>query len=159
MEAANECSRDVTVGGMIVVTGAIKVGWHHRDEIRSELSPERFAQLDARYFRHRIPFVGRLERSGQQEVFGHRLWRVLRVDAGRTEKEQLFHPGIVGGPDDVCRDDKVVADEIGRKTAIGVNAPYPRGGKYDRVRFFLKEPLLGLGLPRKIECRSINRQD
>ena len=54
----------MAVLGMIIVTRAVEVGWHHGYEIAAILAPVRFAQLDTSDLCNGIPFVRRLELAG-----------------------------------------------------------------------------------------------
>ena len=73
-----------------IVAGTVEVGRHRRDEIGAVLPAIGLAQLDPGDLGDRVPFVRRLQRAGQQRVFGDRLRRELRVDAGRAEEQQLL---------------------------------------------------------------------
>ena len=65
-EAAQQRGRDVAVLRIVIVARTVEVGRHRGDEVAAVLPPVRLAQLDARDLGDRIPFVGRLERAGQQ---------------------------------------------------------------------------------------------
>ena len=72
----------MAVLGVIIVTGPIKIGRHHRDEVGAILPAIGFDELNAGDLGHRVPFVGRLKRSREQHLLAHRLRRQFGVDAG-----------------------------------------------------------------------------
>jgi hypothetical protein len=94
----------VTVIGVIIVAGAVEIGRHHRDEIGAVLLAVGLAQLDGGDLGDGVPFVGRLERAGQQRLLRHRLRRELRIDAGGTERQQLLDAAPERTTDDIQRD-------------------------------------------------------
>ena len=76
----------MAVFGMIIVAGSIEIGGHHRYEIAAVLAAVGLTQLDASDFCNRIPFVRRLELTGQQLIFAHGLLGEFRVNATRSEE-------------------------------------------------------------------------
>ena len=74
-----------------VVARAVEIAGHRADEVAAMLGARVVAELDARDLGDRIGFVRDLERTGQQGVFADGLRRELRVDAARTQEEQLAH--------------------------------------------------------------------
>jgi hypothetical protein len=81
--------------GMIVVARPVEVGWHYGDEIRAVLLTKGLYQLDTGDLGHRVPLIGRLQWSGQEHLFVHRLRRHFGIDAGRAEEEELLHTGAI----------------------------------------------------------------
>src|SRR5207245_10923763 len=69
---------------------------HHtpslHDALPILLSSVGLAQLEPCDLGDCVPLVRRLEWTGQQRAFRHRLRRQSRVDARRAEKDQLCHP-------------------------------------------------------------------
>ena len=88
-------------------------------------APIRLAHLQARDLGDRIPLVGRLERPGQQALLRHRLRRVPRIDAARAEKQQLAAAVPVRRIDDVGLNREVVAQELRRLGAVGIECRRP----------------------------------
>jgi len=90
------------------------------------LKTEGFAQLDPRNFGNCVPLIGGLQRTRQQRIFVHRLWRLPRIDAGRTKEKQLFDVILMRGLNDVRLDHQIVIDEFGRSRVVGVDAAHCR---------------------------------
>ena len=81
----------MTVLQVEVVIGTIEVGRHHGDIVGAILQVVALAHLQTSYLGNGIFLVGILEWRGEEHVFLHRLWCILRIDAGRTQEEQLLH--------------------------------------------------------------------
>lgn len=69
---------DVAVLGVVVVALTVKIGGHDGYKVGAELPPIGLGKLEACNFCHRVPFVGRLQRAGEQQVFGHQLRSIAR---------------------------------------------------------------------------------
>ena len=118
MEFRQECRQHMARGQVEIVIGTVEVGRHRRNEVAAILPPVSVAQLHARDFRHRVPLVRRLERSGQQRVLDDRLAREFRVDAGRPQEQQLGDAGAPRAFDQVRLDREVLIEEIRRADAV-----------------------------------------
>ena len=77
-----------------VIVRAIKVRRHYRNKVGAVLFIVISAEFDRCYLGNSIRLVGRLKGIGQEILFLHGLGCEFRVDAGRTEIEQLLHPGV-----------------------------------------------------------------
>ena len=120
MYPRHQAGSDVAVEMVEVVARPVEVRRHRGDEIAAMLKAIRLTQLDAGDLGDRVPFVRRLQRPGQQRAFGQRLRCQFRVDAGRSEIQQLGNAAALGGMDDVGCDRQIVIDEVsglGRKFA------------------------------------------
>ena len=80
-----------------IVARAVEVGRHGGDVVAAMLPAVGLGQLDAGDLGDRIPFVGRLERAGEQCVLVDRLRRELRIDAARAQEQQPFDVAPVRG--------------------------------------------------------------
>ena len=81
MKAADQRRGDVAVFRMVIVVGAVEIGRHHRNKVAAVLLAVGFAELDGGDLGEGVALVGRLERPGEQRVFGYRLRRQPRIDA------------------------------------------------------------------------------
>jgi hypothetical protein len=81
----------VRAGQIEVVERTIEVRRHRADEVRAVLCAVVIAELDRRDFRDGVRAIRRFERSRQQILLLDRLRRESRVDAARSEVEELSH--------------------------------------------------------------------
>ena len=107
MEAPDQRGDHMAVIGMVIVAGAVQVCRHGRYEIHSVLAAIGLTQLDPGNLGDGIPFVRRLERSGEQFVLAHRLARKFRIDAGGSEKQELLYTGLVAAVNGIERDREI----------------------------------------------------
>ncbi len=98
---ADQRRNNVTCVEVEIVPRTVKVCWHCQDEITPILLAIGLAELDARYFGNGVPFIGGFEWGGQQRLFRNRLGRQLRIDAARTQEQELRYPGAIGRLNDV----------------------------------------------------------
>ena len=92
-------------------------------------------------FCDRIPFVRRLQRSGEQGIFAHGLWSKFWVDARRPEREQLLDANHVRCTNDIKRDCQIVRDEIGRIGIVCVNAADQAGSQKNCIWLRPSQPI------------------
>ena len=114
---------------MKVVAGTVKIGRHHRHEARPVLAIVGLAHLQPGNLGQGVRLVGRLEDAGEQVLLLHRLRRMLRVDARRTEEEQPLDAAQVGLVDDIVLDRQVDMDELGRIGVVGMDPANLRRGQ------------------------------
>ena len=107
--------------------------------------------LDTGDLRDRIGAVRRFQFPRQQRVLPHRLFGQSRVDAGRTEKDQLPDPGPVGGVDHIGLDQQVFPNEVRRIAVIGEDAPDLCRGQEHIVRAFRLKKRVDVRLPRQVK--------
>jgi hypothetical protein len=136
---------------MVIVARAVKIRRHDGNEICAELTPIGLAQLNAGYLGYRVPFVGGLERAGQQLVLRHGLGCEPRINTRGPEEHQLVHADRVGAADNVERDREVVGNKISRIGAVGMNSADPRSSEENQVGPIAPEPLFGRTLVGKIK--------
>ena len=117
------------------------------------------AELDAGDLGDRIPFVRRLQRSGEQRLLFDRLRGQFRIDAGGTEEQETVDAGQMRGMNDVRFDHQIVVDEIGRERIVGVDAADLCGGQHNRVGTILPQPRLDAGLITQIHGLAIGLED
>ena len=127
MKAAQQTGDDVGVLGVEVVPRAIEVGGHDAAVVAAMLTVIALAELDAGDLGEGVGFVGRLQGAGEQGLLRHGLGCALGVDAGGAEEQQLLHPMLMGGVDQVGLDHQVLVDEVGRIGIVGVDATDPGG--------------------------------
>ena len=114
---------------VVIVARTIKVGGHGRDPVAVLiLRAIGLAELDPCDLGDGIPFVRRLQRAGQQAVFGDRLRGELGIDAGRAEKQKPFHIRRVRRRADIGFDLQVLQQEIDRIVIVGLDAAHLGGG-------------------------------
>ena len=140
-----------------IVAAAIKVGRLQADEVGAVLAPVGLHQLDAGDLGHRVPFVGRLEGAGQDRVFADRLRREFRIEAARSEEDQLLHPVEARRFHDVRLDHQIVVEKVAGLRAVGLDAADLRRGEEDGLRAIGGKPILHLPLPAKIDRTAISR--
>ncbi len=122
-----------------IVVGAIKVGGHHGNVVRTVLKIEAFAHFQSGYFGNGIGLVGVFQRRGEECVFLHRLFGVTGIDAGTTQKEELFHSVTETFADDILLYLQVLVDKIGTIDIVGHDAAHKGGGKEYIFRLLLVE--------------------
>ena len=101
VEFANQRRQHVARRQIEIVIGPIKIARHHRNVMTAILLAVGLTKFDAGDLGDRIPFIGRLQRPGQQRLLLDRLRREFRIDAGRAQKHQAVDAGGVGRMDDV----------------------------------------------------------
>ena len=112
-------------------------------------------ELDAGDLGDRVPFIGRLERAGEERLFLDRLRREFGVDAGRAEEHEPVDVGRMRRVDDVGFDRKIVVNEVRRESVIGQNPSHLRGGEDDGVWAILLQPDLDGDLIAQIDHRAV----
>ena len=155
----NQARHHVTGRCVEIVTGAVEVRRHRHNEIATVLRTIRLAKLDAGDFRHRVPFVGRFGRSGQQRILGHRLRRKSRIKARRAQKHQLGDVGLDRAVDDIRCDCKVIVEKLCRPRRIGQNAADSCSSDEDRIRTVLQKPRFNVPLTAQVERFARYRQN
>jgi len=90
MEPADERRQHMRIFRVVIVVGAVQVRGHHGNEVGAVLPVITFAHDNARDFCKGIGFVGGLQIPGKQVLLFHGLGAELRVDAGRSEEQQLL---------------------------------------------------------------------
>ena len=136
VQFAHDLRNRVAVCRMEVVSWAIDIGRHRRNEITSILRTVGIAHFDAGDFCYRIGIVCRLKRPRHQVFFLDGLWAELRIDAGRAEEEEFFNLEPATRIDDVRLNPQVVQNEVSREGVVGSNAANFCCGEKD-VSWFL----------------------
>jgi hypothetical protein len=134
-----------------IVAGPVQVGWHRRNEIAAVLLAIGLALHQAGDLGDGVPLVGRLQWPAQQRGFADRLRRHARIDARRSQKQQLANAEFMGTVDDVGLHGEVVVEKVCRTAGVGVDAADPRRSEDDDVRLRLVHPGLDFGLLTQIE--------
>ena len=124
VELADERGQDVRVLQVIIVIRPVQIGGHGADEIAAVLAAVGLAQLEAGDLGHGVPFVGRLQRPGQQVFLLERLRGQPRINAGAAEKQQLAHAGLISAVDEVVLDLQVLEQELRRVLVVRQDAPH-----------------------------------
>lgn len=159
MKLADQRGDDMAVFRVVVVAGAVKVGWHYGEEFGAVLPVVAPAHFDAGDLGQGIRAVGRFERAGEEVFFLHRLRCILGVDAAGAEEHQAPYLVLVGGVDDVALDGEVVADELSGVFVVGVNAADLGGGQEDVVGLLCVEEGVGGGLVGEVKFGVGARQE
>lgn len=118
MEAANERGEDMAVFRVIIVPGAVQVGGHRADGVKPVWLAVCLAH-DAGDFCQGIGIVGLLQRAREQALLLDRLGAQPRIDAGRTEEEQLLAAVAPGAVDNVVLDLQILEDKFRRIGGVG----------------------------------------
>jgi GDPmannose 4,6-dehydratase len=139
MEFADERGQHMGGVKIVVVIRPVEVGRHGADEIAAVLPPVRLAELDAGDFGDRVPFVGRLQRAGEEVFLFQRLRGQLRVNARAAEEQELPHARAPRALDEVVLDLQILKQERRRLLVISQDAPHLSCGDEDELR-------LGLGV-------------
>ena len=127
----------MTVGGVVVVVGAIEVGGHNGNVIRAVLTVQEFAVLETGNFRQGVGLIGLLQFTGKQAAFLHGLRRHAGVDTGGAQELQLLAAVLPGRVDDVHFQRHVVIHEIGQCFLIGHDAADLGSSKEHILRLLL----------------------
>ena len=101
------------------------------------LTSVEFAELQPGDLGDGVGFVGRLERAREERLFLDRLRGELGINAGAAQKEDPFHPRLIGRLYEIRGDHEVVVEEVGGPGVVGVDTADFGGGDDD-----------GLGPPR-----------
>ena len=120
-----------------VVIRPIQVGRHHRNEVGAVLQVEALAHLQPRNLGDGIRFVGILQRARQQRILRHGLGRLLRVDAGAPQEEQLLHPVAPALTDHVILYLQIAIDKIGPVGVVGHDPAHVRRSQKHVLRLHL----------------------
>ena len=83
---ADQRRQHVAGGEVVVVVGAVEIGWHYADVARAVLAVAAFTKLDAGNLGDGVGFVGLLQRTGEQIILPDRLRTVAGIDATGAKK-------------------------------------------------------------------------
>ena len=106
-----------------VVVGAVKVGGHHGNVVRTILKIELSHIFQSGYFGDGIGLVRVFQRRSEECVFFHRLFGITGIDAGAAQKEKFFHSVAEAFADDVLLYLQVLVDEVGTVDTVGMMPP------------------------------------
>ncbi len=84
-----------------IITRAVKIGRHGRDEIRPILARESLTQFYTGNLGNRVRFVGWFKRPAQERALWNWLRSKFRIDARTAEKQEFARPGLLRGANDV----------------------------------------------------------
>ena len=102
----------VAVLQMEVIVRAIEVGWHHSDIVGTILKVVALAHLQSGNLGDGIFLVGIFQRRSKEHIFAHRLRCILRIDAGRAQKEEFLYAMRISVADYVALHLHVLHDEV-----------------------------------------------
>jgi len=119
----------------------------------------RLTQFDTGDFRNGVPFVGWLERPGQQRIFLDRLRREFRIDAGRSKKDELLDIGLMRGLNDIRLNHEIIEEEIRRVRVIGKDSADLSGREDDHLWLGSRHPFADRVLLAQIDIATVYRQD
>jgi hypothetical protein len=154
--ARNRRSNAGRTWGTRDVAGPVEVGRHRRDEVAAVLLAIGLALHQPRNLGDGVPLIGRLQRSSKQRRFADRLRREARIDARRSQEDELAHADFGG---DVRLQSEIVVEEIRRAAGVCRNAADPRRREDDHVGLCLVHPRLDLGLAPQVEPGAIDGQE
>lgn len=142
---AHHGGHHVAVFQVEVVVRAVKVRGHHGEIVGAVLQVVTFAHLEARNLCDSVFLVGVLEFAREEGVFLHGLRGVLRVDAGRTQEQELLHVVGIGLAEHVALDFHVHHHEVCTVERVCHDAADKCRRKHHCVgAFFVKELLDGI---------------
>ena len=72
------------IGGMVVITRTIEVGWHEADGIKTMLLAQSLTQLNPGNLGNGVSLVDGLQRPCQQGLFANRLLGKFGINAAAT---------------------------------------------------------------------------
>ena len=139
VDLAHHGGHDVGVFQVEVVVGAIEIGGHHGNVVGAVLQVVALAHLEAGNLGDGVLLVGVLQRAGQEAVLLHGLGRVLGIDTGAAQKEQLLDAMGIGLGDDVALDLHVHHDEVGTVEHVGHDAAHKGCGQHHCIGLLLVE--------------------
>ena len=159
VKLTNQRGQHVRVLQVIVVPGTVEIGRHRRVEHHAELLPVGLGELETRDLGNSVGLVGRLQRSGEQTILGHRLRCELRINARTAEEEQALHPVFVGAVDRVGRDGEILKQELRRISVVRVDTADLGCGDDGHVGFFRGVKCLHRDLRRQVEFAARAEQE
>ena len=134
-----------------VIIRTIEVGGHDGNVVGAVLQVVALAHLEAGNLGNGVLLVGVLQGRGEQTVLLHGLGRVLRVDAGGAQEEQLLDAMGIGLGDDVALDLHVHHDEVGTVEHVGHDAAHKGCCQHHGIGLFGIEERLDLVLVSEVE--------
>ena len=138
---ADHGRHDMRILQMEIIVGPVKVRGHNGDVIRPVLEVETLAHFQPDNLGKSIGFVGILQFARQQVLLFDRLRTVTRIDAGRTEHQQLLYIVAERFADDILLYLQIFINEIGAVGVVGHNAAHMRRRKNHILGLFVvKKP-------------------
>src|SRR5215469_612708 len=154
MKAANQRGQHVRRLEIEIVARAVKVRGHERNGVESILRAIGRAQLESRDLGDGVGFVGGFQRASEQIFFLHRLGREPRINARRTQKQQLADAGPPSSMNQVGLNSQIVVEEFSGMGGVRENAAdFGRGEKHEVRALFGKKVCDG-GLVAQIKLRA-----
>src|SRR5262249_53390041 len=120
------------------------------DGIESILAAIRLRQLDPGNLGDRVPFIRRLQRAGQKAIFPNRLFGELRINARRTEEQQLLRSVSPCRIDNIRSNKQVVLKKVDRGRAVGQDSADTGGGQKNEFRPLMLKKTVNGGCVAKI---------
>src|SRR5688500_8654144 len=93
---------------MIVITVAVHVRRHYRNETASVLFVISLAKFYSSDLRDGIGFIRRFQVSREQTVLFNRLWRKFGINAARPKEQKLFYFILISCMDHVVLDHEII---------------------------------------------------
>jgi len=149
----------VTAGQVKIISGPRQIRWHGGGKIFAMLPAIGGVEFYACDLSDGVPLVGRLERPGEKRLFDDRLWRKLRINTRRSEKDELLETAHVSCVDDAAGDRRVIVKKISRERGIGQNAANLGHSHKDCVRAIALHPGFDIGRAPKIKLIATNREN
>jgi len=142
VDLSHHGGHDVAVLEVEVVVRSVEVGRHDGDEVGAVLQVVALAHLQSCDLGDGVFLVGVFERTGEEGVLAHGLGRLLGIDAGGAEEEELLHAMQISLFDDVALHLHVLHDEVGTIEEVGHDTTHEGGGKHHGIGTLLVEEVL-----------------
>ena len=143
---------------MVIVSGPVQVCRHGRVEQGSILLTIELAELQSGDFCQSVSGICRLQRSAQQAVLDHGLWRFSGVDAGTAQVQEPLASGLIGCVHGIGRHSQVLINELRRICAIGQDSAYSGRREDDALRTLPLEKLTRRMLIGQVQFAARARQ-
>ncbi len=144
---------------MVVVAGAVEIGWHGGVVEQAVLGAVVLAHFETGDLGDGVGFIGDFERRGQEAVFRHGLGSHFWIDAGGAEEENAGNSSAAGALDEVCGDGEVFVDEVCGIGRVRMDAAHLCRCDDDRVGLALGEIIENRLLAGEIEFGAGGGED
>ena len=158
MKATNQSRKHMTIVGMVIVSRAKQIRGHRRMVKHAVLATIILTQFQAGNLSNRIRFIRLFQRGCQQTVFRNRLRRESRIDACTAKKQKSLSSCLPRGMDGIRSHRKVLIEELGGISTVGMNPAYLCRRKHNNIRPSGGKPLMDRRLASQIQFRSRSQQ-
>ena len=122
MKSPHQRGQNVGIFGVKIIVGTVQIRRHGGNSIEAVLGSVSLAHFNTCDLCNGIPFIGRLQGTGQERAFGNGLRSKFRINTGGSEEEDFFDAVAVRGINDVSLDLEVDGNEIGWIRVVSVDS-------------------------------------